>query len=900
MGWDGMKSSGESSRQGKDQVREKSTERDGYMDMKKGFEIVHCTCNHQENVLGIDRLPCFGWQMRSDEPGDIQTAGRIIVSADFDNVQMGKGDVWDSGWIEGSENVSVSYQGKALEPRTRYYWRVMAKNRSGETAQSAISFFETGKMEEAWKAKWISAPFLKMDKTDAGAPYLRRTFSLRGRVQSARMYICGLGYYEAFIEGCIISENLLEPPFTKYDALSYYRVYDVTEYIPAAGQATLGVVLGNGWYNCFTEDAWNIRQADWRAIPKLLCELYLVYEDGTQDCICSDGSWKTASGPITFNSIRNGEYYDARLELPGWNESGYVQEGWQDAVVVRGAGGELRAAEVQPIRVMEELEPVSCYRTAEGHWIFDLGQNFAGKVRLMTYGPTGCEIILRYSEELTQDRQHVDQKHLSGFVRSGEFQTDRYRKKSDEPEEWTPQFVYHGFRYVEVEGLPEELPGPCIKGLVMHTSFCRTGTFSCSDETLTVIQKLCHWSSISNCQGVPTDCPHREKNAWTGDAGVVADQLLLNYDVFLFLEKWMDDLCLSQRPNGCIPWVCPSTGWGYNWGNGPDWSMVLTTLPWALYEQTGDVSILKRYYPYICRHFEFMSSMAVDNIVDYGIGDWCAPFEGPALAVNMGSFRSPVALTDTACYYRSACILSKMSRILGYEDPYRVKSEEIKEALLNKFVDPETGEVAGDCQTSDGCVAFHHLLDPEVERRLMERLAERIKENGWHIDYGILGSKYVLNMLGEYGRTDVIYKMLTRKDYPGYLYWVENGCTTLAECWNLGGSHNHYMFSDVSAVFYRYFAGIRPCQDEAAWRRFILAPALHLDIKTLSCSVESPHGKIAASWKKEGETVTFTAEIPFGTTARLCLPDEVCADENGKLLESGRHEFCWKLKKAAK
>ena len=218
---------------------------------------------------------------------------------------------------------------------------------------------------------------------------------------------------------------------------------------------------------------------------------------------------------------------------------------------------------------MQELAPVNAYRTQEGRWIFDLGQNFAGKVRLTAYGPAGSEIVLRYCEDLTGDGQHVEQKHISGFVRTGEFQTDKYIKKSDGPEEWTPQFVYHGFRYVEAEGLPEELPGPCIMGLVMHTSFERTGHFECSDDTLMTIQRLCHWSSISNCQGVPTDCPHREKNAWTGDAGTVHDQLLLNYDAFLFLEKWLDDLCQSQRPNGSIPCVCPSTGWGYNWGNGP-------------------------------------------------------------------------------------------------------------------------------------------------------------------------------------------------------------------------------------------------------------------------------------------------------------------------------------------
>lgn len=862
--------------------------------MKK-FAITQCSCNHQKNPLGIDRAPVFGWKMTSNIVDDIQSAYQIRVSGNLTLAQAGTGDIWDSGRQEGQDNVSVHYRGEALKPRTRYYWQVTAWNREGQEAKSEIASFETGKLEEDWTARWISAPFLKMDRTDAGAPYFRKEFSLKGNVKSARLYICGLGYYEAFIEGKKISENLLDPAFTKYDAQSYYRVYDVKDYLPQSGRAALGVVLGNGWFNCITEDAWNVRQASWRAVPKLLAELHLTYADGSEECICTGRGWRVSAGPIVFNSIRNGEYYDARLEMPGWNKSGFKEAGWTDAELVRGAGGTLRAAEMQPVQVMAELEPIACYRTQEGHWIFDLGQNFAGKVKLTAYGAAGTEIVLRYSEELTEDGQHVEQNHISGFVRSGEFQTDKYIKRSAEPEEWTPKFVYHGFRYVEAAGLPEILPESCIKGLVMHTSFERTGHFTCSDETLMTIQRLCHWSSISNCQGIPTDCPHREKNAWTGDAGTVHDQLLTNYDAFLFLEKWMEDLCQSQRPNGSIPCVCPSTGWGYNWGNGPDWSMVLTTLPWALYQQTGDKAILERYYPYICSHFAFMESMAEENIVNYGIGDWCAPFDGPAIAVNMGSFKAPVALTDTSCYYRSALLLSKMSRILGYEDIYAEKSEAIKAAILKHFVDKSTGAVAGDCQTADACVAFHHLLDEGTETKLMEGLAERIRQNGWHIDYGILGSKYVLNMLGEYGYTDVIYKMLTREDYPGYLYWAANGATTLAECWNLGGSHNHYMFSDVSAVLYRYFAGICPEEGSPAYRHFLIAPALNLELSELCADVESPHGTIRVSWEKKEDTVRFTAEIPFGTSARLLLPDCIQAEESGTELRSGIHRFTWKI-----
>lgn len=853
----------------------------------QSFSITRLLCNHVENPLGLDRVPQFGWKMQSDIQSDRQTAYRITVK-NPDGIC-----VWDSGLVKSKENACVHYEGEALKPRTRYTWHVCAENTTGAQAE-AEAWFETGKLDEQWQARWITAPWLRVDRTDKAAPYFRKTFALNGRIKSARLYLCGLGYAEAFIEGEKVGCNLLEPAFTRYDALTYYRVYDVTELLPESDKATIGVVLGNGWYNCITEDAWNIRQASWRAVPKLLAEMHIEYADGHSECVCSDRSWQTGTGAIVFNSIRNGETYDARLACDDFSRSDFNAVEWKNAVPVRSPGGALVAAEIQPVRVMGELKTVRKYRTEEGHWIFDLGQNFAGKVRLKAYGAKDSEIILRYSEDLNEDGTHVRQEHLRGFVRSGEFQTDRYIKKSDDVEEWTPQFVYHGFRYVEVEGLPSEgVPDDCITGLVMHASFAQTGTFACSDEALSTIQRLCHWSSISNCQSVPTDSPHREKNAWTGDTDAAHGQLLINYDSYLFLAKWLIDVCNEQRPNGSIPCVCPSTGWGYNWGNGPDWSMVLSTLPWALYKQSGDLKLLERVYPHIARHFDFMTSMAEDGVVSYGIGDWCAPFDGPAISVNMEKFKAPVALTDTTCYYRSAMLLSKMSRELGLPDPYLKKGEEIRETIIRRFIDKDTGEVDGSCQTSDGCIAYAHLLSPEKENELVETLVNRIAENGYHLDFGILGSKYVLRSLGEHGRTDVIYKMLTRDGYPGFMYLAKNGQTTLSECWNLGGSHNHYMFSDVSAVMYEYIAGIRRKDDATAYSEIVLAPALHLPIKELCCTVETPHGKICSAWKKDGSSICYTVDVPFGTTATLRLPKEIASSENGETLGSGHYTFCF-------
>lgn len=865
-----------------------------------GFRVMGCLCDYQEDPLGIDENPVFSWKMDSDMTGDFQSAYRIVVRKETDAGKQGdiKGReagtvIWDSGKVESRQNISVPYEGTLLEPRTGYEWQVTVWNSKKEQARGRISRFETGKREEPWSARWIGAPWCKLDRDDEAAPYFRKTFPVLKKVRKARLYICGLGVYEAWLEGKRISDYLLEPAYTKYDATALYRVYDVTDYLPEEGRVTLGVILGNSWYNCFTKDAWNAPQSTWRAVPKFLSELYMEYEDGSQTCICSDTSWKASKGPIIFNSVRSGEHYDGRLEQEHWNESCFDDSSWVGAIQLRGPGGIVKPAQGAPVRGVQTLQAIGSYVTEEGHRIFDFGQNMAGKAELTADGPAGSEWILRYGEELTADGQHVDQSHLRCFIREGEFQTDHYRKKGEQTETWSSRFVYHGFRYVELEtvgGRPEKAD---VTAVVMHTDFRKTGLFNCSDERLNTIQHMCQWSSYSNAMGLPTSDPHREKNAWTGDNGFAAEQLLLNFDSFHILMQWLDSVCDCQRADGAIPCVCPSTGWGFNWGNGPDWSLVLTTLPWLLYRHTGNKQILEKYYPYICRHFEFMRSMEMEGVLNYGIGDWCAPFDGPAVSVNMESFKAPTPLTDTACYYEAADILDRMSRILDAPNPYAFYKEEIRQTLLHRFVKAHL-EIEGDCQTSDGCLAWNHVLTKEEEEQVVKRLADRIVEAGYHLDFGVLGQRYVMESLGDHGYTELLYKMLCQNTYPGYLYLAEHGCTTLTECWNLGGSHNHVMFSHVSAIMYRYIAGLRLCNDAPGMTGFVLAPSLLTE--TMECSYDTPHGLLSVEWRMEKEQALVTIKVPFGTSARLLIPSCVQEAETEILLESGRHAFKWRRK----
>jgi alpha-L-rhamnosidase len=772
----------------------------------KGLRVDDLTCNYLKNPVGIDSKPRFSWKLYSDVRGQRQTAYRLLVSSSRGNLERGIYDVWDSEKIASSDSVHIAYAGKTLLPRTRYWWKVVTYDMKDMPSESEAAFFETGKMNEKWSAKWITANYIRNEPTAFVAPFLRTSFELHCAPVEARLYICGLGYFYAYINGIKPSDDVLSTAFTRFDSTVLYLAYDVTELLKA-GKNAIGVILGNGWYNCFTEDPWNTRQATWRHWPKVIAELHVRLSDGSETVITTDQSWKSAKSHIIFNGIRNGEYYDARLEIPGWNTPRFDDSKWEPAKIIRPPGGVLRAFELQPIRITRELPAVKKWRSPSGTWIFDMGQNFSGIARIKVKGKAGTEVVIKYSDLLKEDNLSLNQAPIAGFVKSGEFQTDKYIKKSNGVEIWQPIFVYHGFQYVELSGLEYEPDLDAVTGLVMHTDFGERGHFKCSCETLNTIQKLCYWATVSNYHGIPTDCPHREKNGWTGDASLSAEQTLLNFAPMAAYIKWMRDFKDSQKPNGAVPCVVPSTGWGYNWGNGPDWSSALTLIPWYLYTYCGDAEILGEMYDTIKKHCEFISSMADNYIVHYGIGDWCPPFEGPALAVNMSSFKTPTALTDTAYYYKTAETLSKIARILGKEEDavsYGELARRIKEAFREKFFNKTEMKIAGDCQTSTACMLYQGLAEEDEKEALLKLLLKQIEKKDFHLDFGILGNKYVMNTLGDMGYADVGIRMITQETFPSFKRWIDMGATTLWECWNGGGSHNHHGFSDVSAFMYKY------------------------------------------------------------------------------------------------
>ena len=488
-------------------------------------------CEHHINPLGIDvAKPRLSWILKSNQRGQMQTAYQILVASSKKNLNNNIGDLWDTGKVDNDQSIHIVYAGAKLASRTRCYWKVRVWDKEDTPSNySRQAWWEMGLLEaRQWKAKWLSAPPPPPDDDSVQPnPFFRKTFTLTKPVRKARVYICGLGYYELYLNGKKVGDHVLDPAFTRYDRRVLYVTYDVTDLVRSRKNA-LGVVLGNGWYNMHTRAQWDFDKAPWRARPTMLCQLEVKYADGSSEIIVSDSSWKVSKGPILFESIRIGETYDARLEKHGWNTPYYDDTEWTPAHIVPGPKGKLSAQMLPPIKVTKTIRPVKLTEPKPGYFVFDMGQNIAGWAQLRVSGPAGTEVVMRYGERLNDDGT-LDQTDIGRFVKQGPFQTDTYILKGRGIEIWEPRFVYHGFQYVEVTGLPNKPTLGTLRGRVVHTCFERAGKFECSNKLFNKIQHNTHWSYASNFHSYPTDCPHREKNGWTGDAHLAAETGLYNF-----------------------------------------------------------------------------------------------------------------------------------------------------------------------------------------------------------------------------------------------------------------------------------------------------------------------------------------------------------------------------------
>lgn len=812
------------------------------------------TCNHKVNPKGVSANRAYlSWKLFSERAGAFQSAYRIVAASDMEKLGAGAYDLWDSGKVFSDRCTFVLYEGAPLREGRQCFWRVEAWDETGERLpMSHAAVFEGG--VGAWRGKWIGAV-----NAGGSAPVFKKSFKSKEKPVSARLYICGLGFYDARINGENASDAVLAPAFTAYDKTLLYDILDVTGLVEK-GENEIDITLGNGWYNENEDDVWNFSTTAWKADPKLLMQLELRFADGTKKVVASDESFQTAAGPTVFNALRNGEYYDARI----------TPEKWESAAIVRSPGGALRANEGLPIKIVKKHPPAGKI----GDRVIDFGGNFAGFIYFSGSGNPGDEIVFKYGEHIADGG--VCQKDMSRFIGKGEVQTDKYIFSGKGRESWSPRFVYHGFRYVEII-CPKSVKISEIKLCEVHTELAESGEFSCSDEGINKLHEVIKRSSLNNIHGIITDCPHREKNGWTGDALISAEQMLLNFNIAPALIQWLRSFKDAQRPSGQLPGIIPSSGWGYNWGSGPAWDSALILIPWYIYIYTGDISAAEEMLPYMKKYLAFMDSMANGYIVDYGLMDWCHPEK-----YKDESKICPAAVTDTAYYYLNNVVVGKICRVLGLGDKkYREKSERIKNAFLKRFEKDET--IINDSQTSLSCALHQGLSNSDA---LFERLLEKIGDKNGHVYFGIMGAKYVMGALFERGRADVALDMIAKKTYPGWGYMLENGATALWEMWDGGGSQNHHMFSDVGQWFYKGFAGIRPCERAPGFKHFKVIVPRGLALSSASAAVETMYGAARASWEKKGGKIALRVSVPPNTTA------EVIVSETHKIpIGPGEHSF---------
>lgn len=696
------------------------------------------------------------------------------------------------------------------------------------------------------KARWIAEDSKITEITPA--PLLRKTFVVQKTVKKATMYACGLGHACYYINGKNITDEVLITPVSKYDTRVYYSTFDVTDFI-SDGKNAIGCVLGNGWY-FVTIPRWDYYKPDWLSHPKLIMKLVLDYADGTTEEMVTDSSWKAAKSAIIYNEDRRGEIYDARLYIDGWNESDFDDSEWKNAFVCRGAGGVMQEIDFPTIRVVKRFQGTKISEN-----VYDIGQNISGWVRIKVKGEAGSKVTIRYAEILNNDGS-IAPEQLNTIPGSATH-TDKYILRGNEVEEWAPSFAYHGFRYAEITGDAEIIE---VTGEVVHTDIDVVGRFECNLDMLNKIHNATVWSTLTNTQGIITDCTQREQNGWTGDALVSAEQSIMNFDMFPIYKKWLVDICDTQRPNGQICCLAPTSGWGYNWGSGPAWDSALILIPYYVYKLTGDISLIENYWDNMALYMEFMESMSENDEVCFGLGDWCYP---------TGAEPCPIVITDTAYFYIDNKVMAEFAELLGKDgSSYSVRAEQIKNSFRKKYIEKDFN--LGDNAVAIACGIYQDLYTDEEKPLAAKHLSELYERNGFHIDCGILGIKYLYTALSEYGYAETAYKLTVNPEYPSYAYWINSGMTTLCEEWNMSGSCNHHMFSEVDMWFYKYVAGIQ-IQDNG--KTVKICPCKLTDVEWVRAS----HKGILVYFDKE--KMEITSDIPV-----------TAVTENGEIfLGAGTH-----------
>jgi len=865
-------------------------------------------CENASRGAGIDaQRPVFAWQLMGHTANIRQSAYRILVADNPATLARNKGNIWDSKKVMSDESVQQVYAGKPLRSATTYYWKIMIWDQQDRASDwSAPEQWQTGlyRPEDWQSAQWIGyekmpdveriVPAITDDsdekyrhRTDV-LPLLRKEFTLHKPVTKATVFICGLGQFDLHLNGKKVGAHFLDPGWTKYDEHALYVTFDVTKALQSGSNA-LGVMLGNGFFYVPGERYRKLTGA--YGYPQLICRLYLQYGDGTVENIVSDTTWKAAPGPVTFSSIYGGEDYNATLAQDGWDAAGFPDQQWRQAVVVDGPC-RLDAQSADPLLTWDHFVPVKVTQPKPGVWLYDMGQNASAIPYLAVTGPTNSVVKITPAELLTGEGL-ADQSAVGSPVYFN------YTLKGDSIERWQPQFMYYGFRYIQVEGaVPEGAANPdrlpVIRDLQsIHTrnGAAKIGTFDCSNTLFNKTFTLIDWAIRSNMASVFTDCPHREKLGWLEEAHLVGSSIRYNYDIARLCRKVVKDMMYAQTEEGLIPDIAPEyVHFDAGFRDSPEWGSNGVILPYYMYQWYGDKGVLEQSYPMMTRYVGYLGKKADHHILRHGLGDWYDI--GPKFPGE--SQLTPKGITATAMYYYDLSILARVAGILGKtadEQAYRLQADAVKAAYNKAFFHEDTRQYASGSQTANAMSVYMGLVDSIYKADVVENIVADIRQHDNGITAGDIGYRYLLRVLDDEGRSDVIYDMNSRSDVPGYGLQLAQGATALTESWQgyHNASNNHFMLGHLMEWFYTGLAGIRPAAGSVAFRDIVIRPEPVGDVTFVNARYQSPYGEIMSSWKKEDNDFFLKITIPPNSRATVYLPASSTSDVtmDGKPLTNG-------------
>lgn len=899
---------------------------------------------YKENPFVEEHAPRLSWELRGEGYNQSQTAYRILVASSREELMRDHGDMWDSGEQESDRTNQIEYAGKLLNPGQRVFWKVMSRDRDGQWGSwSETHYWELGKVSKNdWQGKWIGKDLNSLaapgEYVLPPSPYIRKEVDLSKKIKRARLYVSSLGLHNFYINGERVGEDYFGSGWTDYNQRVYYQIYDVTTQIQQGGNA-FGAVLSDGWYSGYLGYAMLVGSPQVRQFygqfPLLKAQIDIEFEDGSQQQITTDRTWKMNTGAVIESDFLQGETHNAMLEPEGWNQVGFDDSTWE--TIEEFPEQQNRALQLypgNPVRVVDEIPIKSIVKSGEDKYIVDFGQNFAGNIRLKLKGNRGDSVVFRFGEMLFPD---------------GSLMTDNLRKAratdtyvfsgTGETEIWSPSFTFHGFQFVEVSGLKEKPSKDFLVGLALSSDLEDVGHFEVDNPMLNQLYSNIVWTQKANYLDIPTDCPQRdERLGWTGDAQIYMRSAIFNNDVAPFHKKWIRDLQDSQWPNGAYPIYAPMpvddqgvAALRADDAFSPGWSDAGVICTYEYFKAYDDRRIVEESLPYMLKYMAFLKERTKNDVLKEGSFEDVIPKGGFGDWLSVGKKTSPDLLA-TMYYFYCSDLMAEMCEVVGKKnlaDEFRAQMDAIRVGFREHYMDPSSGRLkidaavygdgagyvegqdgfAGHTQTAYANAIYSGILNEDEQIQAGDYLRELIEENGHKISTGFLGFKPLLPALTETGSSDYAYMLLQSTEYPSLGYEVVNGATSIWERWDSytkeeGFVHNaamnsfsHYAFGSVNEWMFERILGIQLHSN--GFREVRIQPEIgDYGINRASGSYRSIAGEIKSEWKREDNRLLQAVEIPVNVTAHCYVKTERlenirvngAAVEDLDYIQDSRHE----------